>query len=174
MPRPWVLGTNWPKYYAQLREMLVDGPCIRITWCGMKPGSGGRPHPLGDSPLYFPVEQSKGQAFILWPSVSNWWPVSVARGRTILVIFSFYQGYVILSETRCSIKGRDYTIVGTKAAKKFFPHLLVQHFVQDKTLNHLMARFYWLGIHSDVCRWHAACCRRQLVNPPATPKVLFH
>lgn len=154
--------------------MLVDGPCIRITWCGMKPGSGGRPHPLGDSPLYFPVEQSKGQAFILWPSVSNWWPVSVARGRTILVIFSFYQGYVILSETRCSIKGRDYTIVGTKAAKKFFPHLLVQHFVQDKTLNHLMARFYWLGIHSDVCRWHAACCRRQLVNPPATPKVLFH
>lgn len=33
-----------------------------------------------------------------------------------------------------------------------------------------MAHFNWLGIYGDVCRWCAAGCKCQLVNPPATRK----
>uniref|UniRef100_A0A8C1ZTE6 Gypsy retrotransposon integrase-like protein 1 n=1 Tax=Cyprinus carpio TaxID=7962 RepID=A0A8C1ZTE6_CYPCA len=39
------------------------------------------------------------------------------------------------------------------------------------TLNHLMTRFFWPGIHENVRRWCASCRECQLVNPPATPKV---
>ncbi len=45
------------------------------------------------------------------------------------------------------------------------------HLGQATTLNHLMARFFWPGIHENVCRWCAACRECQLVNPPASPKA---
>lgn len=35
---------------------------------------------------------------------------------------------------------------------------------QDKTFNHLMAYFYWLGIHGDVRKWSAACTENPLPN----------
>ena len=39
----------------------------------------------------------------------------------------------------------------------------------DKTLNRIMARFYWPGIWAEVRRWCASCPECQLVNPPAVP-----
>ncbi len=42
---------------------------------------------------------------------------------------------------------------------------------QTTTLNRLMARFFWPGIHKNVRRWCAACRECQLVNPPASPKA---
>lgn len=50
----------------------------------------------------------------------------------------------------------------------------LQNGVKDKTLNHLMAHFYWPDICSDVCQWCEACRKCQLVNPPATPKAPLH
>ncbi len=41
------------------------------------------------------------------------------------------------------------------------------HLGQAATLNRLMARFFWPGIHENVRRWCAACRECQLVNPPA-------
>ena len=37
----------------------------------------------------------------------------------------------------------------------------------DETRDQLMARFYWPGIHPDVCQWCASC----RVNPTATPRA---
>ena len=45
------------------------------------------------------------------------------------------------------------------------------HLGYDKTLQRIMARFYWPGIWADVRRWCAACPECQLVNHPATPKA---
>ncbi len=45
------------------------------------------------------------------------------------------------------------------------------HLGQAATLNRLMARFFWPGIHENVRRWCAACRECQLVNPPASPKA---
>ncbi len=45
------------------------------------------------------------------------------------------------------------------------------HLGQAATLNRLMPRFLWPGIHENVLRWCAACRECQLVNPPASPKA---
>ncbi len=45
------------------------------------------------------------------------------------------------------------------------------HLGQAATLNRLMTRFFWPGIHENVRRWCAACRECQLVNPPASPKA---
>ncbi|KAI2644928.1 Retrovirus-related Pol polyprotein from transposon 17.6 [Labeo rohita] len=45
------------------------------------------------------------------------------------------------------------------------------HLGQAATLNRLMARFFWPGIHENVRRWCATCRECQLVNPPASPKA---
>ena len=41
------------------------------------------------------------------------------------------------------------------------------HMGCEKTLNRVMARFYWPGIWTDVRRWCASCPECQLVNQPA-------
>ncbi len=45
------------------------------------------------------------------------------------------------------------------------------HLGEAKTREHIMARFFWPGIHENVRRWCAACRECQLVNPPATAKA---
>ncbi len=45
------------------------------------------------------------------------------------------------------------------------------HLGQAATLNRLLTRFFWPGIHENVRRWCAACRECQLVNPPASPKA---
>ncbi len=54
-------------------------------------------------------------------------------------------------------------------AAQFNP--IVGHLGQAATLNHLMIRLFWPGIHENVRRWCAACRECQLVNPPASQKV---
>ena len=41
----------------------------------------------------------------------------------------------------------------------------------EKTLNRVMARFYWPGIWADVRRWCTSCPECQLVNQPAIPRA---
>ena len=45
------------------------------------------------------------------------------------------------------------------------------HMGCEKTLNRVMARFYWPGIWADVRRWCASCPECQLVNQPAIPRA---
>ncbi len=45
------------------------------------------------------------------------------------------------------------------------------HMEYNKTLDWIIAQFYWPGIQGDVCRWCASCPECQLVNQPAVPRV---
>ena len=45
------------------------------------------------------------------------------------------------------------------------------HLGYEKTLDRIMARFYWPGIRAEVRRWCASCPECQLVNPPAVPRA---
>ena len=45
------------------------------------------------------------------------------------------------------------------------------HLGYEKTLNRIMARFYWPGIRAEVRRWCASCPECQLVNPLAVPRA---
>lgn len=47
------------------------------------------------------------------------------------------------------------------------------HLGCEKTLERIMAQFYWPGIWADVHRWCASCPECQLVNQPAVPKALL-
>ena len=51
---------------------------------------------------------------------------------------------------------------------------MVGHLGCDKKINRIIAQFYWPDIRVDVNRWYASCRKRQLVNPPTTPKVSLH
>lgn len=48
------------------------------------------------------------------------------------------------------------------------------HMGYDKTLEQIMAWFYWPVILADVRQWCAFCLEFQLVNQPAIPKVPLH
>ena len=45
------------------------------------------------------------------------------------------------------------------------------HLGYEKTLNRIMARFYWPGIRAEVRRWCTSCPDCQLVNPLAIPRA---
>ncbi len=47
---------------------------------------------------------------------------------------------------------------------------MMGHLGQAATLNRLMTRFFWPGIHENVRKWCTASRECQLVNPPASPK----
>ncbi len=87
------------------------------------------------------------------------------------------------------IKDRLYRVTQDAQTKEDTTHLLVPksrremlfqvahcnpmagHLGQTTTLNRLMTRFFWPGIHENVRRWCASCRECQLVNPPASPKA---
>ncbi|XP_039532215.1 uncharacterized protein LOC120482205 [Pimephales promelas] len=89
----------------------------------------------------------------------------------------------------CVIKDRLYRVTQDAQTKEDTTQLLVPrsrremlfqaahcnpmagHLGQRATLNRLMARFFWPGIHENVRRWCASCRECQLVNPPANPKA---
>lgn len=48
------------------------------------------------------------------------------------------------------------------------------HLGEGKTLERLMAQFFWPGIHEKGCRWCVACCECQLINPPDVSKAPMH
>ena len=50
---------------------------------------------------------------------------------------------------------------------------MVGHMGGDKTLDRIMARFYWPSIQGYVPRWCASCPECQLVNQMAIPRAPF-
>ncbi|XP_069027698.1 uncharacterized protein [Embiotoca jacksoni] len=48
------------------------------------------------------------------------------------------------------------------------------HMGYDKTLDRIMARFYWPGSRGDARRWCASCPECQLVNQPAILRAPLH
>ncbi len=191
---PLILGTNWPSF-----KVLLGVLCADASWGKEKPGReaavrSGEAEPglaeaaPGDRNAIerlilterddFPLEQSQDEslrnAFEQVRSIDGR-PLQPARPPS-------YPYFAIL-------KDRLYRVTQDAQSKQDTTQLLVPksrremlfqaahcnpmagHLGQATTLNRLMARFFWPGIHENVRRWCAACRECQLVNPPASPKA---
>ncbi len=191
---PLILGTNWPSFKILLGVLSADA-----SWGKEKPGreaavrlgeaepglaeaAPGDRNAIERSILTerddFPLEQSQDEtlrnAFEQVRSIDGR-PLQTARPPS-------YPYFAIL-------KDRLYRVTQDAQSKQDTTQLLVPksrremlfqaahcnpmagHLGQATTLNRLMARFFWPGIHENVRRWCAACRECQLVNPPASPKA---
>ncbi len=191
---PLILGTNWPSF-----KVLLGVLCADASWGKEMPGReaavrSGEAEPglaeaaPGDRNAIerlilterddFPLEQSQDEslrnAFEQVRSIDGR-PLQPARPPS-------YPYFAIL-------KDRLYRVTQDAQSKQDTTQLLVPksrremlfqaahcnpmagHLGQATTLNRLMARFFWPGIHENVRRWCAACRECQLVNPPASPKA---
>ncbi len=189
-----ILVTNWPAFKIVLGVLCVDASCGKekpegeaaVRTGEAKPGPAeARPregnaverliHTERDD---FPLEQSQDESlrntFDQVRSIDGR-PLQSARPPS-------YPYFAIL-------KDRLYRVMQDAQSKQDTTQLLVPkshqemlfqaahcnpmagHLGQSATLNRLMTRFFWPGIHEKVRRWCAACRECQLVNPPASPKV---
>ncbi len=191
---PLILGTNWPSF-----KVLLGVLCADASWGKEKPGReaavrSGEAEPglaeaaPGDRNVIerlslterddFPLEQSQDEslrnAFEQVRSIDGR-PLQTTRPPS-------YPYFAIL-------KDRLYRVTQDAQSKQDTTQFLVPksrwemlfqaahcnpmagHLGQATTLNRLMARFFWPGIHENVRRWCAACRECQLVNPPASPKA---
>ncbi|KAI7796732.1 hypothetical protein IRJ41_005254, partial [Triplophysa rosa] len=184
---PLILGTNWPAFTE-----LLGCLCAGVAWgpeaqgvgalvqageavTGEASGSEGRILSERDD---FPLEQSRDESLkFAWEKVRyvDGQPLQPDRPRS-------YPYFAI-------IKDRLYRVAQDAQTKEDTTQLLVPrgrremlfqaahcnpmagHLGQNSTLNRLMARFFWPGIHENVRRWCASCRECQLVNPPASPKA---
>ncbi len=191
---PLILGTNWPAFKILLGVLCVDASCGKEKPEGEAAVRTGEaePGPAEAAPGErsaverlilterddFPLEQSQDEslrnAFDQVRSIDGR-PLQSARPPS-------YPYFAIL-------KDRLYRVTQDAQSKQDTTQLLVPksrremlfqaahcnpmagHLGQAATLNRLMARFFWPGIHENVRRWCAACRECQLVNPPASPKV---
>ncbi len=191
---PLILGTNWPAFKILLGVLCVDASCGKEKPEGEAAVRTGEaePGPAEAAPGErsaverlilterddFPLEQSQDEslknAFNQVRSIDGR-PLQSARPPS-------YPYFSIL-------KDRLYRVTQDAQSKQDTTQLLVPksrremlfqaahcnpmagHLGQAATLNRLMARFFWPGIHENVRRWCAACRECQLVNPPASPKA---
>ncbi len=191
---PLILGTNWPAFKILLGVLCVDASCGKEKPEGEAAVRMGEaePGPAEAAPGErsaverlilterddFPLEQSQDEslrnAFDQVRSIDGR-PLQSARPPS-------YPYFAIL-------KDRLYRVTQDAQSKQDTTQLLVPksrremlfqaahcnpmagHLGQAATLNRLMARFFWPGIHENVRRWCAACRECQLVNPPASPKA---
>ncbi len=191
---PLILGTNWPAFKILLGVLCVDASCGKEKPEGEAAVRTGEaePGPAEAAPGErsaverlilterddFPLEQSQDEslknAFNQVRSIDGR-PLQSARPPS-------YPYFAIL-------KDRLYRVTQDAQSKQDTTQLLVPksrremlfqaahcnpmagHLGQAATLNRLMARFFWPGIHENVRRWCAACRECQLVNPPASPKA---
>ncbi len=191
---PLILGTNWPAFKILLGFLCVDASCGKEKPEGEAAVRTGEaePGPAEAAPGErnaveklilterddFPLEQSQDEslrnAFDQVRSIDGR-PLQSARPPS-------YPYFAIL-------KDRLYRVTQDAQSKQDTTQLLVPksrremlfqaahcnpmagHLGQAATLNRLMARFFWPGIHENVRRWCAACRECQLVNPPASPKA---
>ncbi len=191
---PLILGTNWPAFKILLGVLCVDASCGKEKPEGEAAVRTGEAEPgtaeaaPGERSAVerlilterddFPLEQSQDEslknAFDQVRSIDGR-PLQSARPPS-------YPYFAIL-------KDRLYRVTQDAQSKQDTTQLLVPksrremlfqaahcnpmagHLGQAATLNRLMARFFWPGIHENVRRWCAACRECQLVNPPASPKA---
>ncbi len=183
---PLILGTNWSSF-----KVLLGVLCADASWGKEKPGREaavrlGEAEPglaeavPGDRNVIerlilterddFPLEQSQDEslrnAFEQVRSIDGR-PLQSARPPS-------YPYFAIL-------KDRLYRVTQDAQSKQDTTQLLVPksrremlfqaahcnpmagHLGQATTLNRLMARFFWPGIHENVRRWCAACRECQLI-----------
>ena len=199
LSHPLILGTDWPELAGLVAGggggeegggVAVDGVCIALEG-GEAPGEpevdptpGPEPRdPPAAEGLFpvtedFPLEQSRDDTL-----KHAFEQVLAVDGQPVGPVATFSPPYF------CVIRDRLYRVTRDSQTKIDTTQLLVPkcrreqvfqaahynpmagHLGKEKTLDRIMARFYWPGIWGDVRRWCAACPECQLVNAPAIPKA---
>ncbi len=157
------------------RRPCARGRLSRARWGG----TGGSERDREVDPhgaWWFPPGAVSGRVpeKCVWAGPFHWRPASPARTAPFLSY----------------LKDRLYRVTQDAQSKQDTTQLLVPksrremlfqaahcnpmagHLGQATTLNRLMARFFWPGIHENVRRWCAACRECQLVNPRPPQKRL--
>ncbi|XP_057183752.1 uncharacterized protein LOC130550329 [Triplophysa rosa] len=191
---PLILGTNWPAF-----SKLLGILCADVSWGRTKPGGRGSVQ-TGSAEPALPGADSGERSGIerLILSDRDDFPLEQAQDETLKRAFeqvASIDGQPVqparpLSYPYFAIRNnRLYRVAQDAQTKEDVTQLLVPksrremlfqaahsnpmagHLGQTNTINRLMARFFWPGIHDNVRRWCASCRECQLVNPPATPKA---
>ncbi len=193
---PLILGTNWPAFKILLGVLCVDASCRKEKPGGeaaMRTGEA-EPGPAEAAPGErnaverlilteredFPLEQSQDEslknAFDQVRSIDGQ-PLQSARPPSY-PYFAILKDWLYRVTQDAQTKQDTTQLLVPKSRREMLfqaAHCnpMAGHLGQAATLNRLMTRFFWPGIHENVCRWCAACRECQLVNPPASSKTPF-
>uniref|UniRef100_A0A8C1LM62 Gypsy retrotransposon integrase-like protein 1 n=1 Tax=Cyprinus carpio TaxID=7962 RepID=A0A8C1LM62_CYPCA len=191
---PLILGTNWPLFNKLLGYLCADASWGKREKAGVAVAQLGEAEPEPPEPVS--REQSALERNIL-PERDDF-PLEQSRDETLKNAFDQVRsidGQLLHPDQPLSypyfsiLKDKLYRVTQDAQTKQDTTQLLIPrsrremlfqaahcnpmagHLGQTATLNRLMARFFWPGIHENVRRWCASCRECQLVNPPATPKA---
>ncbi|XP_051509646.1 uncharacterized protein LOC127415117 [Myxocyprinus asiaticus] len=193
LTHPLILGTDWPDFRVLLKGICADGSCVKMGRCVMCDALAGEAE-LGPSSTAPRHDDERGGEAAAPPLLREFpegdFPLEQSRDETLKHAFDqvrVIDGQGLQPDIALSypyfaiINERLYRVTQDTRTKEDTTQLLVfqaahynpmaGHLGERKTLNRLIARFYWPGIGGDVRRWCAACRECQLVNPPATPKA---
>ncbi len=187
-----ILGTNWPAF-----KVLLGVLCVDASWGKEKPGreaavrTGEAEPGIAEAA---PGERNAIERLIL--TERDDFPLEQSQDESLRKVFDQVRsidGQPLQSARPPSypyfaiLKDRLYRVTQDAQSKQDTTQLLVPksrremlfqaahcnpmagHLGQATTLNRLMARFFWPGIHENVRRWCAACRECQLVN--RLPKI---
>ncbi|XP_051500808.1 uncharacterized protein LOC127409893 [Myxocyprinus asiaticus] len=201
LTHPLILGTDWPDFKVLLKGICADGSCMKLGRCVMCDALAGEaePGPSSTDPRH--NDERGGEAAappLLREFPEGDFPLEQSQDKTLKHAFDqvrVIDGQQLQPDIALSypyfaiINERLYRVTQDTQTKEDTTQLLIPrsrremvfqaahynpmagHLGERKTLNHLIARFYWPGIGGDVRRWCAACRECQLVNPLATPKA---
>ncbi|KAG1928644.1 interferon-induced very large GTPase 1-like [Pimephales promelas] len=194
LQHPLILGTDWPGF-AKLLGIL----CADASWETKQRGKTAVVQ-VGDA-VPGPLGAAAGEERALERNLLSErddFPLEQSQDETLKHAFGSVRsidGQLLHPDQPlsypyfCVIKDRLYRVTQDAQTKEDTTQLLVPrsrremlfqaahcnpmagHLGQRATLNRLMARFFWPGIHENVRRWCASCRECQLVNPPANPKA---
>ncbi len=193
---PLILGTNWPAFSQLLGCLCADVSCgerklengadAQVGVAEPGPRDTGQGEQSVNERLIlperddFPLEQSHDES-LKWAFEQ----VQTIDGQRLQPARPLSYPYFAI------LKDRLYRVTQDAQTKQDTTQLLVPksrretlfqaahcnpmagHLGQAATLNRLMARFFWPGIHENVRRWCAACRECQLVNPQKRRCALF-
>jgi len=177
-----ILGTDWPGFSKLVGQCGGERSRQAGEWdmCTVLKGdarssdavSGGAGVPFSETPRLpelhpvedFPREQSRDDTLRF-----GFDQVIKIDGHMVRPDSALSYPHFSLIRDRLYRVSRDTNSAEIITVVHYNP--MAGHMGYDKTLDRVMARFYWPGIQGDVHRWCAACPECQLVNPPAIPKA---
>ncbi|KAM9717937.1 uncharacterized protein ACNS7B_021418 isoform 1-T1 [Menidia menidia] len=198
LAHPLILGTDWPGFDKLVGQCVGVRSRPTGTWdmCAVLSGDA-RSSDAADGEGELAVPPPEAPLVPAFNSMEDF-PLEQSRDDTLRCAFDQVMridGHMVHPDTPLTYphfslrRDRLYRVSRDTQTSEVITQLLVPksrreivfqaahynpmagHMGYDKTLNRIMARFYWPGIRADVRRWCAVCPECQLVNPAAIPRA---
>ncbi|XP_064177503.1 uncharacterized protein LOC135247687 isoform X1 [Anguilla rostrata] len=180
LSHPLILGTDWPGF-RQAAGKVAGVHSRRVGLCDVcaAPPPGETPQVPVFRPMEdFPLEQSRDDTLrFAFDRVMSIYGQQVRPDATLTHPYFVIIRDMLYRVCRDTQTNEEITqlLVPKSSREMVFQtahfNPTAGHLGYEKTLNRIMARFYWPGIWVDVRRWCASCPECQLVNSPAIPKA---